>query len=395
MPKAQSSSPERRLFDLWLGLRILSAVWLLFCGLFRPLTDRETTIPVWPPSAPYDAWLERVLFAPYERWDAEIFVTTLRDGYAIANGTAAFHPLLCLLAWPLYFVLGYPILALWIVASIASALAVQAFYKLARLDLDPDKAEMACRIFIALPVSAVMFVPYTEPLWILFGALTLLWARQGRWLAAGAAAAAATLARQQGIFLVLPLAVELWQARQWRTPRALAALAMAPAAYGAWIAYRAIALSDLQPDFSSFHSLLYTTVLSRASASVVEQQTFLAPWHAIWLAIERFGEYSKLNNAMNLGLGALFVGLAAAGWRYMRTSYRVFTAAIFLVSFSYHTGRPFAYMGLPRHLLLALPAFIAAAPVIAQGRRRHVVAAFCMPGVVFVLLCYVFEAWVP
>lgn len=395
MPKAQSSSPERRLFDLWLGLRICSALWAVFCGLLRPVTEREKSIPFWPPSAPFDAWLERMLFAPWERWDVEHFARTLQQGYSATNGTAAFHPLLCLLAWPLHLVLGYPVVALWLVASVASALALQAFYRLARLDLDPDTAEMACRIFLVVPVSAILFAPYTEPVWILFGALSLLWAREHRWLASGAAAAAATLARQQGIFLLLPLAIELWQARQWKTPRALASLAMAPAAYAGWILYRGLALSDVRPDFSSFHSLVYTTILSPGSAKVVEQQTFLAPWHALWLAIVRFNEFSVLNNATNLAIAALFVLLAAIGWRRMRLSYKVFTAVIFLVSFSYHTGRPYAYMGLPRHLLLALPVFIGAAPAIARGPWRHVLAAVCMPGFVLLILFYVMHAWVP
>jgi hypothetical protein len=51
-------------------------------------------------------------------------------------------------------------------------------------------------------------------------------------------------------------------------------------------------------------------------------------------------------------------------------------------------------MGLPRHLLLAFPVFIGAAPVFAVGKRRHLAALF-FPALIFLVVAYVLEAWVP
>src|SRR4051794_18033485 len=115
---AKSSSPERRLIELWVGLRLFTMAWAIFIAPIRPLTHREQTIALWPPSHPYAAWIERAVFAPWQRWDANIFVEAVRSGFSTENGTASFHPLLPLLAKPLVFVLSEPIVGLWFVASI-------------------------------------------------------------------------------------------------------------------------------------------------------------------------------------------------------------------------------------------------------------------------------------
>jgi hypothetical protein len=394
---AKQSSPERRLFDLWLGLRLFTAAWAIPWSHFRALTAREQTIAIWPPSQPFAAWLERVIFAPWERWDAIHFVSIVRDGYSAGNGTATFHPLLPMLSVPFAWLVREPVVALWIIASLATVLALIALYRLARLDLPPASAELACIIFIAFPVSAILFAPYTESLWILFAVLTLLWSRQGRWLAAGTAAAGAVLTRQQGILLLIPMAWELWERKRLdpRNWRGFAALLMPPLAYAGWILYRALGLADARADFSSFHNLIYSTVLSPSSSKIVTDQAMLFPWEALARALSNTSNYSSLNNWLNLGFGFLFLVLTAFAWRWMRMSYRLFTAAVILISFALHTGPVMPYMGLPRHLLLAFPVFIGLAPVLEPGPRRAIVAAIFLPLFLFVEFIYVLSAWVP
>ena len=392
---AKSSSPERRLLELWLGLRLLTVAWAIFVSPIRPLTDREHAIRLWPPSEPFGAWIERVVFAPWQRWDAHIFVNAVHNGFSVEDGTASFHPLLPLLAKPFAFIFDQPAIGLWLIASIASCISVIAIYRLARLDHPESSAEFACVLFLAFPVSAIMFAPYTEPLWIASAALALLWSRQGRWLHAGVATAVATLTRQQGLFLALPLAWELWQSRDRRDWRGLIAVAAAPLAYGGWILYRGLALSDAPPNFSSVHSFIYSTLLSPSSSKVVTVQTMLPPWEALYRGISIATAAPQLNNVLNLVIAAVFLALVAIAWPRMRTSYRLLTAVLTLVSLAYYTGPAIPYMGLPRHLLLAFPVFIGAAPFFEQGKRRNIVAALFLLAMFWVVFLYVLEAWVP
>jgi hypothetical protein len=397
---AKSSSAERRLIELWVGLRLFTLAWAAFIAPIRPLTDRERLVPLWPPSIPYTSWIERVVFAPWERWDAHIFVESVSNGFSLDSGSASFHPLLPMLAGP-FAVIFTPIVGLWLVASIASLTAVIALYRLARLDLPEASSETACILFLAFPVSAVMFAPYTEPLWIAYAALALLWCRERRWLAAAAAAAGTALTRQQGLFLALPLAWELWEAhgrslkqamRDWR---GLLAVAAAPIAYGAWVLYRSVALADAQADLSSLNTLIYSTLLSSSSSKVVPVQAMLPPWEALYRAVDITIHATRLNNVLNLALAAVFVALIAIAWPRMRASYRLLTGVVAAVSFAYYTGPAIPYMGLPRHLLLAFPVFIGATPFFEKGRRRFLLAGVFLPAMLLVVMMYVLQAWVP
>jgi hypothetical protein len=121
----------------------------------------------------------------------------------------------------------------------------------------------------------------------------------------------------------------------------------------------------------------------------------LPPWEALYRAINITVAAPKMNNVLNLVLAGVFVALIAVAWPHMRTSYRLLTSALTLVSFAYYTGPAFPYMGLPRHLLLAFPVFIGATPFFEQGKRRIVLAAVFLPAMLLVVLMYVLEAWVP
>ena len=116
---------------------------------------------------------------------------------------------------------------------------------------------------LAFPVSFVLFAPYTESLWLLFAALSFWYVRKERLWHAGLCGALAVLTRQQGVFLILPLAYELWERRDRRWT-SWAALALIPLALAGWILYRSLNFSDVHPDFSSFNSCCTRRSLLRA-----------------------------------------------------------------------------------------------------------------------------------
>jgi mannosyltransferase PIG-V len=380
---------ERRLINLWIGLRIFTLLLACVIAPLRPLTPREQAIPVLPPSSPYLSWLERVVIAPWERWDAVYYAKIVRQGYRIDDGTAQFHPLLPLLAKPFFW---SPMLGLMLVSSIASLLFVLLYFRLARLDI--PNPETSTRLMLAFPASFVLFAPYTESLWLLFAILSFWYARKDKWWECGISGAMATLARQQGILLMLPLAYELWiKPANRRDLRNWGALSLIPLALVAWIAYRGAMLSDVHPDFSSFNSLLYTTILAPSATKVVQEQAILPPWEALWKAIKITQQFPTRGNIINLILGAVMILLAALAWKRMRGSYRLLTIAMFLIAFALYTGPETPYMGLSRHLLLAFPVFICAAP--ALDRWKGPVAAIFMAGMLFATSSYVVESWVP
>lgn len=379
---------NRQLANLWLGLRVITLIWASLCAALRPMTDREKAIPLWPPTAPYGAWMERTVAAPWERWDATWFVKIVERGYRPNDGTTQFHPLLPALAVPFRFV--SPVFGLLVVASVSSLAFFLVFCRLAALDI--ANAAAATKMMIAFPVSFILFAPYTESLWLLFAALSFWYARKQQWWVAAATAAMATLARQQGLFLVAPLACELWMAkdRRWQS---WASLALVPLALLLWVGYRGVFLSDVHPDFSSINALIYSTILTPNATQVVDYQAMLPPWEAIWKGIVITRANPTIGNLADLVFGAIFLLLAVLAWTRMRVSYKVMTALLFAVAFAYHTGPAHPYMGLPRHLLLAFPVFIGAAPSLDRVKEPFV--GFSMLFFFGAILYFVLNGWVP
>lgn len=391
---------EQQILVLWLILRIFTTLYLALLSPIKPLTDLERTIPLWPPSAPFGAWLDRLLLRPWQRWDVKYYLWIVERGYRVDDGTAQFHPLLAWLATPLGWLTGNALLGLLLISSLSSVLLLVAFHRLARLDLSAVAAQTATLLLLFSPPSWVLFAPYTEPLFLLCAVLCLLWARQQRWWLAGLAGALATLTRQQGLFLLLPLAWELWEAGG-RTPRrSLAAwrdwlaLGLIPLGLLVWLLYRALALGDLQANVTNPQTLIYSLLISPSASKVVPHQSFLPPWQALWRALQIVAHDPTVDVVVDLTLGAAWLTLLALAWRGMRTSYRIYAIVIGLVSFSYHTGQFFPYMGLPRHLMLAFPVYIGLGRII-RPRLRPLVIIGGILGMLFLLLLYALEAWTP
>lgn len=386
---------------LWLGFRLLMSLWAALCSALFPLTEPERMFVLWPPSAPLGAWLERVLLLPWQRWDTGAYLAIVRQGYRADDGTAQFHPLLAWLASPLAWLGASPLLALMLVSGLAGLALLLAFERLARLDLAPGQAGLATLLLCSAPAAFILWAPYTEALCLLWSVLCLLWARQGRWWPAGLAGALAVLTRQQGIFLLLPLAWELWEAagRDWR--RALArwrdwlALALPPAGLLFWLGYRAVALGDLRANYSDPQALIFSVLISPSSSKVVPMQAFLWPWQALGMALSNMLSHPNADLAIDLGMAAWFMVLVALAWPRLRASYRIYVAAIVLVSFAYYTGPIHPYMGLPRHLLLAFPVFVGLAPRLRPRSARLATVGLGLVGGLFLLLLYIGMIWVP
>src|SRR6185369_8878296 len=135
--------PAKQIIGLWILLRVLTSVVALVPsaigrGLQADINPLELTIPVWPPSLPFTTWLDRVLVQPWFRWDAQYYVWATSRGFSVRDGSASFHPLLSLLAKPIFYLTASPLFGLLVVATLATLGLYFAFLRLARLDLPDD-----------------------------------------------------------------------------------------------------------------------------------------------------------------------------------------------------------------------------------------------------------------
>lgn len=390
------------LAGIWLGMRVFSSLWVALISPVRPLTEVEKLVALWPPSSPIGVWLDRVLYAPWLRWDAAWYMRIVTGGYQASDGTAQFHPLYPWLAALLFRAGLHPMLSLLLVSSAVAVLLLVAFERLASQDLSQEDARASTLLFLFFPLGWVLFAPYTEGLFLLCSILCLAWARRRAWWLAGLAGGLAALTRQQGVFLLLPLAWEVWEASGRNTRQALQqwegwlGSLLVPAGMLAWLVYRALALGDLHANLSSPQALIFSLLISPSTSKVVTISQFLWPWQTLGLAFQRLAQYpANPDMWSNLVLGAIFLIYLAAGWKSLRTSYRIYILATFLAAFSYYTGPVHPLMGFPRHLYLAFPIFIGLSLAMKNKWLRVGVVGAGLLGMMFLLMLYVLEGWVP
>ncbi|HXH24417.1 MAG TPA: mannosyltransferase family protein [Vicinamibacterales bacterium] len=393
------SSPDARRFPsplaVWAGLRVLTiAVAALAFASHPPTPDQpheRTPVP--------DRVAERVVVAPWYSYDAVWYVKIVRDGYAPSDGTTNFHPLYPWVARVVLPPSAHPLWSLLLVSTIAGGLVTIMFQRLAALDLAPDRARAATYLFLCWPATFVIFAPYTEALWLLLAVTAFYGARTGRWWIAGLAGGLASMTRQQGLLLLVPLCIEALMTgafgRSARYPwERWVALSCVPLGYAAWVGIRALLVGDFGPSFRSPNDFLFSVMISPASRSVIGDAAFLPPWEAIGKAARYLQHGGHPSAWLDAILAAGFLAMLAVAWSRLRSSDRIYSALVTVVSLSFHTGEVSPYMALPRHLLLAFPVFIGFA---AAYRFRHPLVAV-VAGITAqaTLVCaFVWMIWIP
>jgi Gpi18-like mannosyltransferase len=390
-----------QIFILWFIIRCMTSIFVGMGSEIRPMTVIERAIPFFSPTLPLSQWFERSFLSPWMRWDALWYQRIVSQGYSATDGTAPFHPLYPLLATPLAR-LGIPSsLSLLLISSIAGLSLFYYFDKLARFDLSPKDGFFALTLFTFSPPAFILFAPYPESLFILAAVLCLLFSRQKKWWLAGLMGGIATLTRQQGIFLLFPLTVELWEnskhdiktiIKQWRD---WLTLSLIPISMLVWILFRAFSLNDFELRISNIQEFIYSTLISPSANRVVPIQKFIWPWQALYYSLMKLTSIPDIDIWVNIITGALFLIVLIIAWRNLRLSYRVYSLVIFVISLSFYTGPIHPYMGLPRHLLLAFPIFIGFASAVKNSWVRLTIIGLSAIAMLFLLLLYVLNTWVP
>jgi hypothetical protein len=387
-----------------------------------PDTALEQQVGLLPGGAPLGEWLQRVAVQPWQRYDAWNYVRIVEHGYRLEDGTAAFHPLFPLLAAPLARLLGgNALLALLLVATVAAVALCVAFARYVRRFHPDVSAGRAAWLLLLAPPAFILLAPYTEGLFIAL-AVGCLWAmRVRRWWLAGLFGALATLTRQQGIALALPLAYCMFaevqgkaatdnsfdeanfQGRETRVsarslPALLCAWCLVPAAYALFVAYRAVALGDLAAlgQASSPIAFLWNLMVSNSSEHVVAGQRFTWPWVA--LSSQAYLIATTANNydlAIDLALGLTMAAAVVLGLRRLHITERLYSLAALGLALCYYNGDLNPCMALPRHILIIFPLYIALAQWVGRGDwgRRALIGLLMLN--VFLCGAFIRHGWVP
>lgn len=178
------------------------------------------------------------------RWDSGWYAAVIQHGYTVNPGenSVAFFPLFPLLVRLAIgpFSLRWMYLAGVMVVNLALVFALVAIWLYAESYGGRSLARRTIFLLAIFPTSFFFSVAYSESLFLLVTAWTLLALRNSRFAAAGAAGFLAALTRPPGIYVGIPFLLEAWQQRSSRgigLPRTLIWILLIPAGLGTFMIY--------------------------------------------------------------------------------------------------------------------------------------------------------------
>lgn len=186
-----------------------------------------------------------------EAWDARWYRMVATNGYVLVPGRQsdpAFFPLFpALMRGGHALGLGYTTAGL-VLANVGFLAALLAFHALTRTLFGDGMARRATAYLAVFPFGFAFSMVYPESIVLALIALAALAGLRRRWGWAAVCAAAAALARPEGLFVALPLAMLAWEQRHSLSPRArglaLGAVLAPVAAIGSFSLYLGSVLGD-------------------------------------------------------------------------------------------------------------------------------------------------------
>ncbi len=366
-PTSNLQSPISNLHLLQATLKYILPVFLAWriALVFAPIVGSSVAgVPECCPQvdpAPVTS-LSQAMFGHWYRWDAIWYGSIAQDGYQYLGtreaSNVAFFPLFPLVNGLAMRLVGLPVeVAGPLLSSLLALAACVALYRLAYRETgEPATVERSVVYLLAFPAAYYLAIGYSEALYLLCVLAAFLWAREGRWGLAGAAAFLAGLTRLHGALLIFPLGYEYLRQRdfKWRniSVDAVAVLA-APLGVLAFMAY--LGLQFGQPlAYFEIQALFFKGI--RAGAFPTFPTTTLANYLGGLL-----NGAPTTEGVIVVGATILLLILTLEVWVRLPRVYGVYMLSVAL--FSLIGGD---LISMPRFVVPMFPAFIALALI---GRR--------------------------
>ena len=309
----------------------------------------------------------RMFATNWIQWDSHHYQTIALHGYTFEHErwpTITFFPLYPLLMRLAVLLTGTRIeVAALLVAHLAFFLALLLLDDLLTRDFDPAVAYRTLVVLLVFPTSIFFGAGYSESLALVL-VVGAVWAmRRQRWWLAGVAGFFLTLTRLPGVFIAPILAVTYLQEHHWR-----------------WRGIRPAVLATLLPPlalvlFMLFQWQRFGTPFAFMIAQRQWDNAFSPPWvmpRRLLEALRIWPEWPI--TVVELLVWISFIGLTVLALLRLPLPYGL-TALLVLVP-------PYLsswYRSLPRHVLLAFPAFVVMA-IWAEPHwmRRLLISTLCV-----------------
>jgi Gpi18-like mannosyltransferase len=212
--KAIQTWAINRPFFAALGLFALLRIWFSLFGIVGVSVLPITAESKYPRSAMISEELkstnfQRLFLNPWYRFDTVHYIEIAEMGYLENDHNAAFPPLLPVLIRLANFVIPSAMGSAMLVSNLAAFFSLWLLIVLIRENFSTELAKQAVFWLAVFPTTFVLFIPYTESLFLVLMLATMLTTKRKQWGLAALFAGLATLARFLGILLTI---LFVWEA---------------------------------------------------------------------------------------------------------------------------------------------------------------------------------------
>jgi hypothetical protein len=337
----------------FLALRVLTMAWMaLMAGMLPVYNTVHNELPAY---IHLDRFVDRFLLAPWCRWDTLHYLEIATQGYSADSPATVWPPLYPALIWATNRVIPNPAAAALVVSSLAALAAFYLYLRLLRECFPQVESSQALVLLASFPTAFFLVAGYSEALFLALVLAFFLLLQRRKILWAGVLYGLATLARLNGVVLLLPLAWAAWT--DWRNHQ------MTPRQAWAWLT--SMLLGPLA--FAGFALAVHFGMGAPwpwQSLSAAWEQHFGLPWEGI------LGNLALLVAGLRglpVPLGTTFYDLAlafwAAGWlvagrKRLPVEWSLFAWALLLLSLMKVTDGHLL-VSTARYVLVLFPAFAA------------------------------------
>lgn len=283
-----------------------------------------------------------LLLAVWGRWDAVHYLDIATHGYFGTD--MAFFPLYPALIAILGKLMANHLIAGMVISNAAFFFGLLYFYKLVEHEFDRGVARRAIFYISIFPTAVFFSAVYTESLFFALTVASFYYIREHKWVWAGLIGFFAALTRVEGILLIVPFAMEWWNAYH-RGERDLArpmyGASLIPLGLVAYMIYLWVLRGD---------PLYFSHVQAHW------QRHFAAPWVSVWQAVHLVftarAPQTIANKALELTFTTLMITVLLAGYKRLRPSFSIYMALSILVPMSTSS-----LMSMQRFALVLFPMF--------------------------------------
>lgn len=302
-------------------------------------------------------------------WDSRLYLDIAHNGYSLARSTYAIFPLYPLSIKALGWVIGNNFFAGIIISNVSFIIASVFLYKLAKMETDSETALKSIKYLFLFPTAFVFSGILNESLFLALILSSFYCARKENWFWAGILGFFASLTKQTGTIIILPLLYEYLAKKDFKFEKVKKDIAFL------FLPFAGLALYSFYNYYMLGDFIAFMHLLSSGWGTKI-----INPLTLLYASIFQSKSIYILFNGIISAAGILIL---IKFYRKIRFSYWIFSICFISIPLSLEIIK-----GMSRYLLIVFPFYILLAKFLVKKPRLDIAVSVFLAMLQAILMIY-------